>query len=251
MPSCSASPWLHRCAIAGTAAASAVAVLVAARAVARRRHRHRAAALAAVSVPPWLKWLEESPFHYKVRLREWEDEDWRRDSGWQGSDLIHGGSSSAICVPCYFYSPAEMALKGPVIFGRSSESHRGFCHGGAMTSALDDVCGHVAFLAAGRGPWCGATVQVNCKLNKPVRSGQVLLLEGKVIKQDGKKVSVQASLSDEDGLVYATMEGLSIVGAKMQLEESNLDQREWRYDEVSRTIFDGSPSWHLESKQRG
>ena len=37
--------------------------------------------------------------------------------------------------------------------------------GGAMTSLMDDLCGHICFVAA-EAPWCGATVQVSGKRSK-------------------------------------------------------------------------------------
>eukprot|EP00931_Biecheleriopsis_adriatica_P106511 TRINITY_DN80949_c0_g1_i1.p1 TRINITY_DN80949_c0_g1~~TRINITY_DN80949_c0_g1_i1.p1 ORF type:complete len:237 (-),score=49.53 TRINITY_DN80949_c0_g1_i1:107-817(-) len=218
------------------AASTAAVTFSAALALAWRRRQRRQAS-AVFELPTWLRWLEECSQHYRVSMREWEDEEWRRESGWQGSDYVHS-ASSAVHVPCYFYNPSEKTLRGPVVFRRGSESHRGLCHGGAMTSALDDVLGHVAFLAAGMGPWSGATVQVNVKLKKPVRIGQTLLLEGRVTKQDRRKVFVEATLLDEQGHVYASMDGLSIVGAKMQEEESHLDRREWQFDEVSKTVVD-------------
>merc|ERR1719471_1257096 len=107
-----------------------------------------------------------------------------------------------------------------------------------MTSAMDDILGHICFLAAGHGPWSGATVQVNCKLLKPVRVGQTLLIEGRVSRQEKKKVFIEATLADEDGAVYCTMDGVSIAGAKLQKEETELDCRRWHYDEVNRTVYD-------------
>ena len=37
--------------------------------------------------------------------------------------------------------------------------------GGAMTSLMDDLCGHICFVAA-EAPWCGATVQVSSRSRK-------------------------------------------------------------------------------------
>ena len=34
-----------------------------------------------------------------------------------------------------------LTLTGIVRFGPEAESHRGLCHGGAMTSLMDDLCG--------------------------------------------------------------------------------------------------------------
>lgn len=201
-------------------------------------------ALPAYELPEWLKWLEESSSHLRVRMREWEDGHWRKSSGWHGSDLIHS-ENSAVYIPCYFYSPLEKKLQGPVVFGSSAESHRGFCHGGAMTSAFDDLLGHLAFLAAATGPWDGATVQINCKLSKPVRVGQTLLLEGHVTKQERRKVFVEAKLLDANGDVYGMMDGISIVGAKIQSEESELDRRQWHFDNELRGVVDSPDHRHL------
>ena len=55
-------------------------------------------------------------------------------------------------------APLNTPPCGQVYFGSDAESHRGLCHGGAMTSVLDDVCGHVCFVT-GNGPWDGATVE--------------------------------------------------------------------------------------------
>ena len=52
-----------------------------------------------------------------------------------------------------------------------------------MTSLMDDLCGHICFVSA-ISPWCGATVQVNCKLTKPVRVGDVLRVDGRVARRE-------------------------------------------------------------------
>lgn len=202
-----------------------------------RRARKMRRLEAAVALPLWLQWLEEDPRHYRVLLREWEDVEWRKECGWKGWDLIHG-ANSAVHIPCYFYSPKEKALRGPIHFREGSESHRGLCHGGAMTSAMDDVLGHLCFLASSDGPWNGATVQVNCNLKRPVRVGQTLYIEGRVVRQEKKKVFIEATLSDENGDVYAVMEGISIAGANLQKDDCELYHRKWIYNEDKRTLSD-------------
>eukprot|EP00405_Crypthecodinium_cohnii_P023899 CAMPEP_0206486852 /NCGR_PEP_ID=MMETSP0324_2-20121206/41273_1 /ASSEMBLY_ACC=CAM_ASM_000836 /TAXON_ID=2866 /ORGANISM="Crypthecodinium cohnii, Strain Seligo" /LENGTH=253 /DNA_ID=CAMNT_0053965183 /DNA_START=49 /DNA_END=810 /DNA_ORIENTATION=+ len=195
--------------------------------------------------PKWVQELESDKDHYRVLMREWEDEAWRTKCGWQGRDLIHG-RGSAVHIPCYFYSPKARSLKGPVYFTALAESHRGLCHGGAMTSALDDVLGHVCFLACGAGPWTGATVQLNVKLSKPVSVGQVLKIEA-IVKEENKvpgkersKVFIEATLSDEDGNVYASMDGISVAGVKLQKVETEVCGRGWHFDEDLRIMYDSA-----------
>lgn len=91
-------------------------------------------------LPSWAERLAQEPGQQRVLMREWEDEQWRTSNGWRGSDLIHG-RNSAVRVLAYFWNPEEQTLRGVVRFNQGSESHRGLCHGGAMTSVLDDVLG--------------------------------------------------------------------------------------------------------------
>lgn len=223
----------------GVLALGSAALLVArtARLQRRRVGAKDSKSLEGARLPHWLRWLKDTPGSYRVLMREWEDLSWREQRGWHGQDLIHG-PDSAVHIPCYYFNPGEKALRGPVIFRGGSESHHGLCHGGAMTSAMDDVLGHICFLVAGQGPWSGATVQVNCKLTKPVRVGQTLLVEARVVRQEKRKVYTEASLSDEAGEVYATMDGLSISGAKLQTEESDVDKRRWVFDDDHRVMYD-------------
>ena len=51
---------------------------------------------------------------------------------------------------------------GVTVHPRHSEAEAPQADGPALSSAseaMDDVLGHLAFLAAGTGPWSGATVQ--------------------------------------------------------------------------------------------
>eukprot|EP00927_Polykrikos_kofoidii_P061623 TRINITY_DN56460_c0_g1_i1.p1 TRINITY_DN56460_c0_g1~~TRINITY_DN56460_c0_g1_i1.p1 ORF type:complete len:290 (+),score=38.34 TRINITY_DN56460_c0_g1_i1:93-872(+) len=201
-----------------------------------------ATASAAAALPAWLRWLAHDPGYYCFLLREWSDVAWRQKCGWQGVDLIHR-TGSAVHVPCYYYSCETRTLQGPAVFGTAAESHRGLCHGGAMTSVIDDVLGHVGILSAGMGPWNGATVQVNCQLKKPVCIGQTLLVRGCVSRQEGRKVFVEATLLDEAGDTYATGEGVVIAGAKLQKVERDVDRRTWIFDTAHRAVYDSE--WHV------
>ena len=194
-------------------------------AVAKRMRSHWASlSRASDDIPEWLQPLFASGT--RVWLREWEDDDWRRRNGWVGSDLCHNRSGQAVRVLDYFFDAQSESLTGIVSFGPDAESHRGLCHGGAMTSAMDDALGHITFFA-GDGPWQGATVQVNTKLQKPVQIGQLLKLEAKIVKREGRKVHVAAQLVDSDGSVYASMEGLSIAGVKLGEHDDAVSRRRW------------------------
>ena len=111
-------------------------------------------------------------------------------------------------------------LTGIVHFTKKAESHKGFCHGGSMCSIMDDGIGWIGFCVTGEcRPWSGFTVQINTKLMKPVKVGQILMLRIKIDKVERRKVYSSAELVDpcinEDEndceCVYARGDGLVIV----------------------------------------
>ena len=181
-------------------------------------------------LPPFAQQLEANSNLHRVSLREWEDAEWRKSSGWLGRDYIHNKSSSAVQVLSYYYNDDAdtKEMVGVVWFGPDAESHRGLCHGGAMSSLMDDFCGHCAFVTS-QAPWSGATVQVNVALKKPVKVGSVLRIVGRVTKRERRKAYVEAVLDDggEDPVIYAKLEGLSIDGVRMSVKEDEISQRQW------------------------
>jgi acyl-coenzyme A thioesterase PaaI-like protein len=110
-------------------------------------------------------------------------------------------------------------LTGIVHFTPKAESHMGFCHGGSMCSIMDDAIGWIGFCVTGEcKPWTGFTVQINTSLMKPVKVGQILLLQIKIDKVERRKVFASAELIDpeesmDDGseCIHAKGDGLVIV----------------------------------------
>ncbi|GMI23778.1 hypothetical protein TeGR_g7920, partial [Tetraparma gracilis] len=165
----------------------------------------------------------------RVLLREWEDAAFRALSGWSGTDLIHNPVGEGVVVNAYFWDPSSKVLTGIATFGPAAESHRGLCHGGAMTSLMDDVCGHLPFLHGGEKPWDGATVQVDCQLLKPVPVGSVLCVRGRVTKVEKKKVFLEAELigdSLDEPVIYAKMKGLTLRPVRMGQDDA-VGRRKW------------------------
>lgn len=182
-----------------------------------------------VELPSFVLRLEEDPSLHRIKLREWEDSEWRQKNGWKGRDYLHNPRSRAVRVLTYLYKPSSKEMIGVVWFGPDAESHRGLCHGGAMSSLMDDFCGHMAFIDSTR-PWSGATVQVNVALRKPVPVGSILRVVGKVRERKGRKVHIEATLDDgeDGGEIFATLEGLSIDGVKMSDIDDEIAGRTWK-----------------------
>lgn len=148
---------------------------------------------------------------------EWCDQTHRSSAGFLGSDLIHSRKTLGPRILKYFHDKSTNTLLGACVFGPAGESHAGYCHGGSMCSVLDDVCGHAAFVCGGCGPWAGCTVQVNCTLKKPVKIGQVLKVWGRVKERKGRKLFIEGALEGEDGLCYATLDGIALQVSREQL----------------------------------
>jgi len=152
-------------------------------------------------LPEFARQLEDDKNWEKICLREWEDVEWRRANGWIGNDFCHNNTNNtAIRILNYYVDAAtQTQMVGVVFFGPDTESHRGLCHGGAMAAVMDDFCGHMAFVNTTKGPWSGATVQLNISLQKPVPIFSILRIHGKITKKHGRKIYIDAILDDGCG----------------------------------------------------
>ena len=78
-----------------------------------------------MSLPKFAKDLEINKHLHRVRLREWEDLEWRKLNGWTGRDLCHNPHGSAVRVLSYYHNSTTNQMIGVVWFGPDAESHRG------------------------------------------------------------------------------------------------------------------------------
>lgn len=192
------------------------------------------------TLPPWVarqidEWgerlsLPEWDADEKISLEEYDyhdiqngclcsERDYRQNSGWTGTDLCHSATSP---VRCSHYAiqykdnngGVGTTLTGVAHFTPNAESHSGMCHGGAMTSVMDDVIGWTAFHVTGQCvPWSGFTAQVNVSLKRPIPVGSYLKIVGEIIKTEGRKVWIASCIvcGDDNDKVYCTAEGLVIL----------------------------------------
>jgi len=155
------------------------------------------------------------------------------DSRTQGTDLCHSARYSPVRISHYTVKYSNKhhnhqqggggvgtTLTGLCHYTQQSESHAGYCHGGSMTAAIDDVVGWTAFNVLGKcEPWSGYTVQVNVALKRPIPVGSYLKIVGEITKFEGRKVWVHAKLvvpdDDEDGedkeVLHCDAEGLVLL----------------------------------------
>lgn len=195
--------------------------------------------------PGWLSDIAASPGVTRLDVKEWDDEEWRKDtgeSGFKGVDFIHSAQSAVQIMeyllvdtkhPSCSYQleargklppPLEGSsiLVGSVYFSPRSESHRGFCHGGSFCAVADDLIGWAGFCISGKcKPWSGFTAQINTSLKKPVAVGSVMKVEAWISKKDSdRKYWVTARMKDEanGGDVHFEAEGLFLL-SKDALED--------------------------------
>lgn len=167
-----------------------------------------------LEVPEWEEYNQHAPFHHNHAI-------YRKNNGWQGNDFCHDKATSPMYISHYHtsYPSAEhngvgTVLTGIARFTKLAESHMGFCHGGSMCAAMDDVMGWIGFCTTGKClPWSGFTAQVNTSLKKPIPVNTYLKIEAKIVKREGRKVHIEAALIDPSSTncMHATGEGLFIL----------------------------------------
>eukprot|EP01036_Dinobryon_divergens_P030140 gene30140-39337_t len=181
------------------------------------------------STIPWIDVLKSNYQGTVVTLREWKDEEWRKDpsgGGFSGTDFCHSKSSAVQIQEYLLFSKSDSHLLsksceleypfliGAAFFNEKCESHRGLCHGGTFCALMDDAIGWMGFCFSGEvRPWCGYTVQVNTALKKAVKIGSVLKLESWVARREGKrKIWISSRLVDpESGDIHCEGEGLFLL----------------------------------------
>lgn len=165
----------------------------------------------------------------KISLEEHDDDNqndflcsdrgYRQNNGWTGTDLCHS-STSPVRISHYAIQYKDnnggvgTTLTGVAHFTPNAESHSGYCHGGSMTSVMDDVIGWTAFHVTGKCiPWSGFTAQVNVSLRRPIPVGSYLKVVGEITKVEGRKVWISSCIvcGNDDDQVYCTAEGLVIL----------------------------------------
>jgi len=81
-------------------------------------------------------------------------------------------------------------------------------HGGFFGVVLDEVMGTAANMQAAQGAY---TVSLTLNFKKPLFTPSVILARGKVVKKEGRKLSLKGSFEDKDGNVLAEAEGTWIM----------------------------------------
>lgn len=90
--------------------------------------------------------------------------------------------------------------------GSGLDGHFNTCHGGVVAVLVDDVAALVLRHDPGVAKRGTYTVSLKINYRKPVPTPGIVLCRASLIKIAGRKVWVDATIEDGDGVVYATGE---------------------------------------------
>eukprot|EP00752_Nemacystus_decipiens_P009354 g8359.t1 len=95
-----------------------------------------------------------------------------------------------------WYNRATRIIAGSVVFSSGCEGPPGMVHGGAVSSALDDILGTMVWREAGFSRWGIPTMQLTVRFRGATPMERQLRFDTRVVKREGRKVFVEASLRD-------------------------------------------------------
>ncbi len=84
---------------------------------------------------------------------------------------------------------------------------RGVVHGGIIAALLDEAFAHARGGPARGGGEAAVTAEMTVKFKRPVRTGDRVVLEGRVVAEHGRVVECESTLADESGTTLASATG--------------------------------------------
>ncbi|KAI1450262.1 HotDog domain-containing protein [Annulohypoxylon stygium] len=89
--------------------------------------------------------------------------------------------------------------------GVNCQSFPGIMHGGLYGVILDEVMGTAANKQTANGAY---TLHFTTRFKRAIRTPAVVLLRGRVVRKEGRKLHVKGTIQDKDGNIMAEGEGL-------------------------------------------
>ncbi|KAI0888950.1 HotDog domain-containing protein [Annulohypoxylon maeteangense] len=89
--------------------------------------------------------------------------------------------------------------------GVDCQSFPGIMHGGLYGVLLDEVMGTAANSQTANGAY---TVRFTTNFRRAVRTPQIVLIRGRVVRKEGRKLHVRGTIEDKDGNIMAEGDGL-------------------------------------------
>ncbi|KAI0848324.1 HotDog domain-containing protein [Daldinia vernicosa] len=92
-----------------------------------------------------------------------------------------------------------------VDLGEDCQSYPGVMHGGMHGLLMDEVMGTAANAQTTNGAY---TARFTTHYHRAIRLPQILLIRGRVVRKEGRKMYVRGTLEDKDGNIMAEGEGI-------------------------------------------
>ncbi|OTB08132.1 hypothetical protein M426DRAFT_317232 [Hypoxylon sp. CI-4A] len=89
--------------------------------------------------------------------------------------------------------------------GVDCQSYPGIMHGGLYSVLMDEVMGTAANFQSEHGAF---TVRFTTNYRRAVRTPQVVVIRGRVVRKDGRKIYVKGTIEDKDGNILAEADGM-------------------------------------------
>ncbi|KAI2469414.1 Thioesterase/thiol ester dehydrase-isomerase [Annulohypoxylon bovei var. microspora] len=124
-----------------------------------------------------------------------------KGSGWVPEAMLEGGGRANGEDPRNPF----LLLHALADLGVDCQSFPGIMHGGLYGVLLDEVMGTAANSQTKNGAY---TVRFTTNFRRAVRTPQVVLIRGRVIRRDGRKLHVRGTIEDKDGNIMAEGDGL-------------------------------------------
>lgn len=156
-------------------------------------------------VEGYVRSLELSPHWIEVENRPWSNDNNRwQISGCQGYDFVQYDPRVRMR---FFWNEATQTLSGSAFWDNRTEGPSGGAYGGSIMLVFDEILAYPVW----RSGTPAFTANVNLNLRKMLPFNTSARFESKIIKVDGRKVSVEAKILSGDGVtLYADAKGLWI-----------------------------------------
>lgn len=119
----------------------------------------------------------------------------------QSKALLQGGGAADGEDPANPF----LLLNALLDLGEDLCSYPGTLHGGLFAVLMDEVMGTAANFQAQHGAF---TIQFTTRYLKAIKTPQVVLVRGRVVKKEGRKIFVKGTIEDKDGNLLAEGDGI-------------------------------------------
>ncbi len=99
-----------------------------------------------------------------------------------------------------FQHPEKGRLTAEAVFKKEHQGYKGVVHGGLVGTLLDEMMVNLAWIEGNPV----VTAELTLRLKKPVRTGEKILLEGRIEREEGRALYASATATDARGTLLAS-----------------------------------------------